>query len=184
MNLSIDTYNASCLIADRISPLCFLVDVDKTFDTMIHGVRIILASLSVVLYGVVWYLYHKYNRATIAQFPTTANKLRRMQFHLTITVGICVLLTFALYVIPASLLVISKWTNSMATWRHIFWVLNCVNAIVNVFVYSLRHKNIREGLKLLLCCRELPSSAELRLKKESQSTLISTVSSRRNTFLT
>uniref|UniRef100_A0A914V290 G-protein coupled receptors family 1 profile domain-containing protein n=1 Tax=Plectus sambesii TaxID=2011161 RepID=A0A914V290_9BILA len=168
---------------DRISPLCFLVDVDMLFDSMIHGVRVVLASFSVILYVIVWYLYHKYNRITIAQFPSTANKLRRLQFQLTITVGICVVLTFGLYVIPATLLVLSKWTNTMLLWRHFFWLLNCINAIVNVFVYSLRHKNIRQGLKLLLCCRELPSSAELRLKKESQMTLISTVSSRRNTDL-
>lgn len=166
---------------DKISPLCFLVDVDKLFDSLIHGVRIVLALIGVILYVIVWYLYQKYNRATIAQFPSTMNKLRRIQFHLTITVGICVLITFVLYVVPAVLLVISKWTNSMSLWRHFFWLVNCLNAVVNVFVYSLRHENIRRGLKLLLSCRELPSSAELRLQKESQTTLISTVSSRRNT---
>lgn len=65
---------------------------------------------------------------------------------------------------------------------HLYWLFNCCNAIVNVFVYSLRHEEIRLGLKLLFTCKELPSQTEKRLQQEYRISLTSRAEQRCDTI--
>jgi hypothetical protein len=84
--------------------------------------------------------------------------------------------TFFLYVMPTTIQVIAMWTQldkQMGSWHDVPCVLICLNAIINVFVYSLRQPDIRKGLKMIVRCRQLPSPAALRLKKESVQTIVS-----------
>uniref|UniRef100_A0A914WS42 G-protein coupled receptors family 1 profile domain-containing protein n=1 Tax=Plectus sambesii TaxID=2011161 RepID=A0A914WS42_9BILA len=160
----IKSINAICLIVE-------INEVDKTYDS-IYLVRIGLSSISCLIYALVWYLSRKYHLRTTARFPSNAYRLRRSQRHLTATVGICALFTFVLNVLPTGLVVLAgqlHWV--MDFWGPVCWLLNCVNAVVNIFVYSLRHEDIRMGLTLLFSgrCKELPSPAMQRLKKESLS---------------
>jgi hypothetical protein len=123
-----------------------------------------MATLSVLVYAVVWCLFRRYQQKTLATFPTIKTHLQRAQLHLAATVGICALFTLFLYAIPTALMFTKL---NAGTWAPLYWTVTCLNGLANVFVYSLRHWDIRQGLKLLFTCKELPTKAEERLRKES-----------------
>jgi hypothetical protein len=138
-------------------------ELDGLFTSMYY-IRLVMVSLSVLIYAIVWFLFRRYQNAAVATFPTIKTHLCKTQSRLTTTVGICALFTFVLYVIPTILM----YSNlNPHVWAPIICVINCFNGVVNVFVYSLRHEDIRRGLKLLFLCKQLPSQAEQRLRKES-----------------
>jgi hypothetical protein len=141
---------------------CFTADVD-VLNTMVY-VRFVLGGLSIFVYITVGCLFVKYRRTMVANFPTMKTKLRTAQVRLTVTVGICALFTVIFYLLPTGLLFININSNYFAT---IYWILTCCNAVVNVFVYSLRHVDIRNGLKHLFSCTQMPSAAAIRLHSES-----------------
>jgi hypothetical protein len=145
-----------------------LQSVSVPITSISFQVRIGLALTSCLIYILVWYLCRRSQRRASARFPSIAFRLRRSQRHLTATVGICALCTFLLYVIPTSLVALAGLLHwGMDFWGPVCWIMNCINAVINIFIYSLRHEDIRTGLKLLFRCEELPSPAMKRLKKES-----------------
>jgi hypothetical protein len=139
-----------------------IVRVGNGLYSSVFYVRMCLSSLSVPVYAVVWCLFRRYQNITVTTFPTIETHLHRAQRHLTITVGICALFTLVFYVIPTILMFILD----AGIWAPLYCVVNCVNAVVNVFVYSLRQDDIRQGLKLLFLCKELPPQAAQQLHRE------------------
>ena len=152
-----------------ISAMCFMCDVDKVFDSYFY-VRVTTAGLSVFVYIVVWYLYRKYQRKMISVegFMSTTYRMQRLQCQLTATVGICALFTFGLYIMPNCLVFLaSRMRTGTDFVAPVTWLVNCCNSIVNIFVYSMRHQDIRSGLKVLFSRRELPVTTSRRFSAES-----------------
>jgi hypothetical protein len=125
---------------------------------------VLINSQRISVRHIVMFLVRRYKNITVDTFPRFKMDLQQAQRRLTATVGICALFTFVFYVIP-TMLMFTKLNADI--WAPIYWAVNCLNAMVNVFVYSLRHEDIRRGLKLLFICQELPLPAAQILRRES-----------------
>jgi hypothetical protein len=66
----------------------------------------------------------------------------------TITLGISTFFTFILYIVPFAITVSKIFQNN-----NVFYLMLNLNAMVNIFIYFKRFKDIRLGLKSLVMCR-------------------------------
>uniref|UniRef100_A0A914XKT3 G-protein coupled receptors family 1 profile domain-containing protein n=1 Tax=Plectus sambesii TaxID=2011161 RepID=A0A914XKT3_9BILA len=158
-----------------VSALCLMCDVDKVFNSYFY-IRVITASLSVIIYFNAWYIYRKYNRemVSVEGFLFTARRLQQFQCRITTTVGICALFTFGLYILPNCLIFLANQMQSSTDFvAPVGWLINCCNFVVNIFVYSIRHQDIRDGLKLLFTGRELMTGQSRRISAETAVIMIS-----------
>jgi hypothetical protein len=146
-----------------VHAVCILGEVGGLFNSPYY-IRLCFSTLSVFIYAIVWLLFRRYQNITVPAFPTINTLLRKAQRRLTTTVGICALFTLLLYVIP-TMMMFTKLTAAL--WSPLYWHFSCLNGIVNVFVYSLRHEDIRQGLKMLFLCKELPPQTLQRLHRSS-----------------
>lgn len=85
-----------------LNALCVIDQVDILVQ-ITYYIRLTLASLSVIAYAIVWILFRKHRVSMNATLPSLKNRLRRLQSHLSVTVGICALLTFIFYIIPTGM---------------------------------------------------------------------------------
>uniref|UniRef100_A0A914UI96 G-protein coupled receptors family 1 profile domain-containing protein n=1 Tax=Plectus sambesii TaxID=2011161 RepID=A0A914UI96_9BILA len=162
---------------DTINAVCLLSKMGKIYMATNCYVRFVLATLSVIVYIFVGIAYRRYQMNMCKAFPTSQDRLRKVQRRLTTTVGMCALLTFLLYLLPTTIAILHLESDT-TVWVSVCWVLINVNAVANVFVYSLRHEDIRQGIKLLILCRKMPTVAQERLRLESITSSSSSVASR------
>jgi hypothetical protein len=82
------TKDKLCILNDHVD---YMLQVD---------LRLLLTSLSVIIYIVVWILIRKHRTKMTKNNMTQNDKLRQTQQHLSATVGICAFLTVAFYILP------------------------------------------------------------------------------------
>uniref|UniRef100_A0A914WNR7 G-protein coupled receptors family 1 profile domain-containing protein n=1 Tax=Plectus sambesii TaxID=2011161 RepID=A0A914WNR7_9BILA len=108
---------------------------------------------SVFLYGPVIFMLKRTLRRTVGR--SEAEKISRLK-KVTYTLGIHTCFTFLFNMVPDLLMMYSN--IPVANQTPISMMLN-LNAMVNIFIYTLRFKEMRNGLKALIMCRaKLPAA--------------------------
>uniref|UniRef100_A0A914VLS4 G-protein coupled receptors family 1 profile domain-containing protein n=1 Tax=Plectus sambesii TaxID=2011161 RepID=A0A914VLS4_9BILA len=79
---------------------------------------------------------------------TDANKMARL-VKVTTTLGIHTCFTFLFNMIPDLLILYWKVSDQTP-----FYMMLNLNAMVNIFIYTLRFKELRKGLKAFFTCQE------------------------------
>lgn len=83
----------------------------------------------------------------------------KMQRRFTVTLGISCFFTILLYILPVSAQLVSVSSNqtneNIAFIIPYMFIISNVNAIMNFFIYTSRHKDIRLAVKCLFTCEEL-----------------------------
>lgn len=120
--------------------------------------------LSVLLYMIVLIVY-KHKSGLTQQVDSHKKHELSVQYKFTVSLGISCTCTFILYCIP--------WILGMCLVRfgHPSWVLGCfsfsnINAFCNIFIYSARHKEIRQAIKGLFSGKQMPS--DIRMWKQNE----------------
>uniref|UniRef100_A0A914V8V5 G-protein coupled receptors family 1 profile domain-containing protein n=1 Tax=Plectus sambesii TaxID=2011161 RepID=A0A914V8V5_9BILA len=142
-----------------VGAVCLISAWDQHTNTFMYFWRAILSAASVTLYAGTVFVYAKKMQARTAT-SVIVTRQRVAQRRFTVTTGISNSLTFFLTVVPSCVMLEWKLTDNRqmaARWGTVFWILNCVNAMLNLFIYAARHRDIRLGLRFIRRPKELPA---------------------------
>uniref|UniRef100_A0A914WM19 G-protein coupled receptors family 1 profile domain-containing protein n=1 Tax=Plectus sambesii TaxID=2011161 RepID=A0A914WM19_9BILA len=137
----------------------------RFFDVWFNS-RLAVSLLSVLIYCLVIFLFRRHSRALKHSRKTSTGTRKRWkrQTHVTVTVGIGCAFTFIFYVLPTISVICARHIGTANSIAPYAWLLNCFNAVLNLFIYMTRHDDMRAAVRAFLLCKKPQKSPAMRYK--------------------
>lgn len=157
------------------SIVCALTDLvaNKVVMIVFIGIRVIAPVLSVAIYIIIPFVYKKSKeKICVIHRSASQNEFPQKQRRLMITLGLSSFFTFIFVILPYFFLAWAVHSSMMSQYNGmlipVMSVLRNFNACMNIFLFTMRHRDIKTGLIYFFKCKELPLNYEQNLRQQKQ----------------